>query len=51
MPLGNVLDRSIEFFGISPHEAVEAVPEEVARGLNSGILRAEEYLLKDPGRS
>jgi len=34
----------IEFLGIEPHVKVEAVPEEVQRGLNSGILRAQEYL-------
>ena len=34
----------IEFLGIDPHVKVEAVPDEVQRGLNSGILRAEEYL-------
>jgi C-terminal processing protease CtpA/Prc len=36
--------KMIEFNGIEPHVAVEAVPEEVQRGLNSAILRAEEYL-------
>lgn len=34
----------IEFNGITPHEITEAVPEEVAAGSNSSILRAEEYL-------
>jgi len=34
----------IEFNGIEPDEAIEAVPEEVAAGLNSAILRAAEYL-------
>lgn len=34
----------IEFIGVQPHVNVEAVPEEVQRGLNSAILRAEEYL-------
>jgi len=38
--------KSIEFNGIEPDEKVEAVPEELQRGLNSEILRAEEYLLK-----
>lgn len=37
-------EKPIEFLGIEPHVKVEAVPEEVRRGLNSGILRAEEYL-------
>jgi hypothetical protein len=37
--------KAIEFFGISPQEVVEAVPEEVANGQNSEILRAEEFLL------
>jgi beta-lactamase regulating signal transducer with metallopeptidase domain/regulation of enolase protein 1 (concanavalin A-like superfamily) len=36
--------RQIEFNGIKPDVEVEAVPEEVAQGLNSAILRAEEYL-------
>lgn len=36
--------QSIEFNGIEPDEEIEAVPEEVARGLNSEILRAEEFL-------
>lgn len=40
------IDRQIEYFGIPPHEALEAVPEEVAKGLNSEIRRAEEYILK-----
>ncbi len=34
----------IEFNGIRPDEHVEAVPEEVQNGMNSAILRAEEYL-------
>lgn len=40
------LVKDIEFNGIAPHVAVEPVPEEVARGVNSEILRAEELLLK-----
>jgi len=36
--------QPIEFNGIRPDENVEAVPEEVQRGQNSAILRAEEYL-------
>jgi hypothetical protein len=36
--------QPIEFNGIVPDVEIEAVPEEVARGLNSEILRAEEYL-------
>jgi hypothetical protein len=36
--------RPIEFNGIRPDENVEAVPEEVQGGLNSAILKAEEYL-------
>lgn len=39
------LGRCIEFFGIEPQQSIEAVPEEVARGENSGILRAEEFIL------
>jgi len=38
--------QPIEFNGIAPDDMVEAVPDEVARGLNSEILRAEEYLLR-----
>ena len=38
--------KPIEFNGIDPDEEVEAVPEEVARGLNSAIRRAEEFLAK-----
>lgn len=37
--------QPIEFNGIAPHVAVEAVPEELQQGLNSAILRAEEYVL------
>jgi hypothetical protein len=36
--------QPIEYHGIAPDTEVEAVPEEVAKGLNSEILRAEEYL-------
>ena len=36
--------KPIEYLGIEPDEAVEPVPEEVAAGLNSCILRAEAYL-------
>lgn len=36
--------QPIEFNGIVPDVEVEAVPEEVAKGLNSEILRAQEYL-------
>jgi C-terminal processing protease CtpA/Prc len=36
--------QPIEFNGIFPDEMIEAVPEEVARGQNSEILRAEEHL-------
>jgi C-terminal processing protease CtpA/Prc len=39
-------NKPIEFNGIDPDEPVEAVPEEVARGLNSAICRAEAYLKK-----
>jgi len=38
--------QPIEFNGVAPHDIVEAVPEEVQRGQNSTILRAEEYLAK-----
>ncbi len=36
--------KPIEFNGIDPHLTVEAVPAEVARGLNSAICRAEQHL-------
>jgi beta-lactamase regulating signal transducer with metallopeptidase domain/regulation of enolase protein 1 (concanavalin A-like superfamily) len=36
--------KPIEFLGIEPHVNVEAVPEELKRGLNCAILRAEEYI-------
>jgi hypothetical protein len=36
--------QPIEYNGLEPDVEVEAVPEEVAQGLNSEILRAEEYL-------
>ncbi len=38
--------KPIEYNGIEPDEPVEAVPEDVAAGLNSAILRAERYLRK-----
>jgi C-terminal processing protease CtpA/Prc len=37
-------NEPIEFNGISPHEIVEAVPEEVQNGQNSEIQRAVEHL-------
>lgn len=40
--------KPIEFNGIAPDATVEEVPAEMARGQNSCILRAEEYLLKKP---
>jgi hypothetical protein len=36
--------QPIEFNGIDPDVPVEAVPDELVRGQNSAILRAEEYL-------
>ncbi len=36
----------IEFNGIEPDVALEPDPDEVARGQNTAILRAEEYLLE-----
>jgi hypothetical protein len=41
--------KPIEFNGIEPDVGVEAVPQEVARGLNSAICRAEEYLKEAAG--
>jgi hypothetical protein len=48
---GGIAGRPIEFNGIEPDVKVEALPEEIARGLNSAICRAEEYLIKDRGGS
>ena len=42
--------QPIEFNGIQPDVEVEADPDEAAQGLNSAILRAEEYL-KEAGVS
>lgn len=39
-----IAGQPIEFSGIEPDVKVEAVPEEVAQGLNSAICRVEEYL-------
>ena len=36
--------QPIEYKGITPHRTVEIVPDELQRGINSGIKRAEEYL-------
>ena len=41
---GGIDGKPIEFHGIAPHIQVEAVPQEVLSGLNSAILRAEQYL-------
>jgi len=41
---GGIDGKPIEFHGIEPHMMVEAVPQEVAAGFNSAILRAEQYL-------
>jgi hypothetical protein len=38
--------KVIEFYGITPHEITEVVPEEALAGENSSIKRAEEYLLQ-----
>jgi hypothetical protein len=38
--------KPIEFNGIQPDEEIEAVPEEVAQGINSEIRRGEEYLAR-----
>jgi len=42
---GGIGGKPIEFHGIEPHVKVEAVPQEVAGGFNSAILRAQQYLL------
>lgn len=41
--------RLIEFHGIDPDVVVEAVPEEVAAGKNSAILRAEAWIRGEAG--
>jgi len=41
---GGIGGKPIEFHGIEPHVKVEAVPQEVAGGFNSAILRAQQYL-------
>lgn len=43
--------QPIEFNGIAPEVEIEAVPEEVARGQNSEIRQAEEYIAKNPAQS
>jgi hypothetical protein len=42
--------KPIEFNGIDPDVPVEAVPEELKAGNNSAILRAQEYILREPPR-
>lgn len=37
--------KTIEFHGMKPDVSLEAIPEEVATGRNSEILRAQEFLL------
>jgi len=44
------LGSQIEFNGVKPHVEAFAVPEEVQKGLNSEILRAEEHILKGGAR-
>ncbi len=44
------LGSQIEFNGVKPHVEALPVPEEVQKGLNSEILRAEEHILKGGGR-
>jgi len=41
----------IEYNGIVPDEMIEVVPSELQQGINSGIRRAEEYLLKKAKQS
>jgi len=38
--------KPIEFNGIHPDEEVQVVPEEVQKGQNSALLRAQEYIAK-----
>ena len=40
----------IELSGVRPDEEVEAVPDDVAKGLNSEVLRVEEHILKQGGK-
>ncbi len=42
--------KPIEFNGIDPDVQVEAVPEELKKGKNSAILRAQEYIIGEAGR-
>jgi len=42
--------QPIEYNGIAPHVTVEVVPEELARGIDSAIARAEEYLTEKTGQ-
>ncbi|MHC4716642.1 MAG: hypothetical protein ACYS5V_06710, partial [Planctomycetota bacterium] len=42
--------KPIEFNGIEPDVEVEADPVEVAKGMNSAICRAREYLQKQAKR-
>lgn len=39
--------RPIEYNGIAPHEVVLVDPADLRRGINTGIRRAEEYLLAE----
>ena len=45
---GGIGGKPIEYNGIAPHVEVEAVPEELQRGLNSAVLRGEEYIAGTP---
>ena len=42
--------KPIEFNGIDPDVQVEAEPEELKKGKNSAILRAQEYIIREAGQ-
>jgi len=44
---GGIDKAGIEFNGIKPQTLVEVDPDEMRRGINSGIKRAEEFLAKE----
>ena len=43
--------KLIEFNGISPHDEVEADPKETLQGLNSPLLRAQEWVITQSART
>ncbi|MHC4692964.1 MAG: M56 family metallopeptidase [Planctomycetota bacterium] len=43
--------KPIEYNGIEPDEKIEAVPDDLLKGLNTGILRAEKYILSQSSKT